>query len=55
MAKKRLPKKLHAAITKLCEEGDAFAEEGDDQAAYKKYEEAWNLVPEEKARELLKP
>jgi tetratricopeptide (TPR) repeat protein len=49
MGKTRLPKKLHEAITRLCKEGDDLAKKGADQAAYDKYNEAWNLVPEEKA------
>lgn len=48
MGRKRLPKKVHATITRLCEEGNELANEGNDQAAYDKYNEAWNLVPEDK-------
>jgi tetratricopeptide (TPR) repeat protein len=49
MGNQNLPKKLHAQISKLCEEGDALTKAGDDHGAYAKYDEAWNLVPEDKA------
>jgi len=43
-----MPKKLHESITRLSKEGDDLAKKGADQAAYDKYNEAWNLVPEPK-------
>jgi tetratricopeptide (TPR) repeat protein len=49
MAHKELPASIHAAITRLCEEGDQLARKGDDRAAHQKYSEAWELVPEDKA------
>jgi tetratricopeptide (TPR) repeat protein len=49
MGRKSLTKKVHAAITRLCEEGDELAKQGNDAAAYAKYSEAWELVPEDKA------
>jgi tetratricopeptide (TPR) repeat protein len=48
MGLKSLPKKLHAAITRLCGEGDELTEEGNDAAAYAKYSAAWELVPDDK-------
>jgi tetratricopeptide (TPR) repeat protein len=48
MGRKSLPKKLRAAITRLCEEGDELAKEGSDAAAYAKYSEAWELLPDDK-------
>ena len=48
MGRKKLSKSVHTAISRLCEEGDRLAERRDDQAAYEKYKEAWELVPEDK-------
>ena len=50
MGRKSLPKKVHAAITRLCEEGDELAKEGNDAAAYTKYSEAWELLPADKEK-----
>lgn len=49
MGDKELPASVSAAITRLCNEGDQLAKEGDDRAAHQKYSEAWELVPEDKA------
>jgi tetratricopeptide (TPR) repeat protein len=49
MEREQLSKKLHSAITRLCKEGDELSKQGADAAAYAKYNEAWELVPEEKA------
>jgi len=49
MGKNRLTRKAHDAITQLSKEGDELAALGNDQAAYDKYSEAWDLVPEDKA------
>jgi tetratricopeptide (TPR) repeat protein len=49
MRRNQLPEKLHETITRLCGEGDDLVKKGDDRAAYDKYNEAWNIVPEEKA------
>jgi tetratricopeptide (TPR) repeat protein len=48
MACKQLSNKIHSAITKLCEEGDELAKQGKDLDAYNKYNEAWELLPEDK-------
>jgi tetratricopeptide (TPR) repeat protein len=48
MERNKLPKKVHEAITRLCAEGDELAKAGDARAAYDKYVEAWELVPEDK-------
>ena len=43
-----LPPATYAKIQALCAEGDALAEAGDPRAAYNKFREAWQLVPEPK-------
>lgn len=48
MKKKSLPKKIHSTITRLCKEGDQLAEERNAAAAFAKYSEAWELIPEDK-------
>jgi hypothetical protein len=49
MTNKSLPADVHAAITRLCEEGDALANKREDEAAYQQYAAAWELIPESKA------
>jgi tetratricopeptide (TPR) repeat protein len=49
MGNGELPKALHERIIRLCQEGDDLSENRADQAAYNKYDEAWNLVPEPKS------
>jgi tetratricopeptide (TPR) repeat protein len=45
---KSLPQRVHDEISRLSEEGNRFAELGDDTAALQKYKEAWDLIPEDK-------
>ena len=47
--KSNLPDSLRRTLTKMCDEADALDAGGDFRAAYGRFEEVWNRIPEDKA------
>ena len=45
-----LPEQLHEALTRLCDDADTLDTRGDYRGAYAKFVEAWEMVPEDRAR-----